>query len=166
MGMTKLTVSADPNRDGVAPSDVAPILERAKQIAVEYYRATGKPLGVTGEVGEYEAARLLGLKLAGAREPGFDASGNDGKRYQIKARALSETSRRKSQQLGSIKLGHTWDAVLFILMDEYLTALEIWEADRVSVQDALTAPGSRARNERGSLAMSKFKQIGKKVWPK
>jgi hypothetical protein len=30
-------------------------------------------LGITGEIGEYEAARLLGLRLASAREPGYDA---------------------------------------------------------------------------------------------
>jgi hypothetical protein len=92
--MTNSSPVGSHHTDLVAPTDVAPILEKAKQVAVEYYRATGKPLGVTGEVGEYEAARLLG-KLAGAREPGFDAEGPDGKRYQIKARALSETSRRK-----------------------------------------------------------------------
>jgi hypothetical protein len=107
--------------------------------------------------------RLL-PRVAGAREPGFDAEGPDGRRYQIKARALSETSRRKSQMLGSIKLAHTWDAVLFVLMDEHLNTLEIWEADRGPIEAALSAPGSRARNERGALAMSKFKQIGKKVW--
>jgi len=33
--------------------EIAPILERAKQVAIDYYQATGKPLGVTGEVGEY-----------------------------------------------------------------------------------------------------------------
>ena len=31
--------------------------------------------------------------------------------------------------------------------------------------DALTAPGSKARNERGALAVSKFKQIGRQIWP-
>ena len=150
--------------DAIAPNEIAPILERAKQVAIDYYRATGKPLGVTGEVGEYEAARLLGLKLAPAREPGFDAEGPDGKRYQIKSRSLSDVGRRKSQQLGSIKLNHQWVAVLFVLMDESLQALEIWEADRAAVEAALRAPGSKARNERGSLAISKFKQIGKMVW--
>jgi hypothetical protein len=31
--------------------------------ATEYYRLTGKPLGVTGEVAEYVAAEILGLTL-------------------------------------------------------------------------------------------------------
>jgi len=43
--------------------------------------------------------------------------------------------------------------------------IEMWEADRPAVQEANLAPGSKARNERGALAVGKFKQIGTKVWP-
>lgn len=139
-------------------------LERAKRAAVDYYRLTGKPLGITGEVGECEAARLLGLTLADAREPGYDATDEDGLRYQIKARSLFEEGRRKSRQIGGIKLGHDWDLVLLVLMNEALDVLEIWQADRSSITAALTAPGSKARNERGALAVSKFKQIAQQVW--
>lgn len=45
------------------------ILRDVKALAVEYYKATGKPLGVTGEMAEYEAAEKLGLELAEARNP-------------------------------------------------------------------------------------------------
>ena len=58
--------------------EIGDILARAKQVAIDYYRLTGKPLGITGEVGEYEAARLLKLKLAIARTPGFDATDQSG----------------------------------------------------------------------------------------
>lgn len=145
--------------------EIGEILARAKEAAVDYYRLTGKPLGITGEVGEYEAARLLGLTLADARAPGYDATDGSGLRYQIKARAISAAGRRKGQRLGSIKLDHDWDAVLLVLMDEALQTLEIWEAERSAITEALTAPGSKARNERGALAVSKFKQIGKQIWP-
>jgi hypothetical protein len=50
-------------------------------------------------------------------------------------------------------------------MDENLETLEIWEAERNAVAEALSRPGSKARNERGALAVSSFKQIGKRVWP-
>ena len=53
-----------------------------------------------------------------------------------------------------------------VVMNEVFETLEIWEAERSAVVEALTAPGSKARNRRGSLAVSKFKQIGKRVWPK
>lgn len=41
------------------PSHV--ILADVKRLAVEYYAATGKPLSVTGELAECEAAHKLGL---------------------------------------------------------------------------------------------------------
>ena len=142
--------------------EIGDILARAKQVAIDYYELTGKPLGITGEVGEYEAARLLKLKLAIARTPGFDATDQSGsRRYQIKSRALSATDRKRNQMVGSIKLDQEWDAVLLVLMDKSFQTLEIWEAGRNAVTEALQAPGSKARNERGVLAVSKFKKNGR-----
>jgi hypothetical protein len=57
-----------------------------------------------------------------------------------------------------------FDAVLIVLLDENFDATEIHEADRESVVAALSAPGSKARNERGALSVSKFKAIGKLRW--
>ncbi|WP_193041193.1 MULTISPECIES: hypothetical protein [unclassified Pseudomonas] len=51
-----------------ATDEVYQILSDAKALARRYYRLTGKPLGVTGEVAEYEAARILNLELELARE--------------------------------------------------------------------------------------------------
>ena len=146
-------------------NEVRQVLARAKQAAVDYYRLTGKPLGVTGEVGEYEAARLLGLCLVAARVPGHDATDDAGFRYQIKSRAVPNPKRANSQRLGSIKSTQEWDAVLLVLMDQELETQEIWKAKRDAVLAALAAPGSKARNERGALSVSKFRQIGTRVWP-
>jgi hypothetical protein len=52
---------------------VREILATVKPLAAEYYRLTGKPLGVTGEVAEYVAAETLGLQLADARTAGYHA---------------------------------------------------------------------------------------------
>jgi NADPH:quinone reductase-like Zn-dependent oxidoreductase len=49
------------------------LLGEVKQLAREYYELTGRPLGVTGEIAEYEAARLLNIKLASVRQQGYDA---------------------------------------------------------------------------------------------
>lgn len=144
--------------------DIGKVLARAKQAAVDYYNLTGKSLGITGEVGEYEASRLLGLTLTDPRTSGYDAIDESGVRYQIKARSLSADARRKSQQLGSIKTNYEWDIVLFVLMDERFQALEIWKAERNAVVKELKKPVSRARNERGALSTSKFRQIGTQIW--
>ena len=80
-------------------SEVMSILHDAKRLAQQYRRATGKPLGITGEVAEYEAARLLGLQLTEARQAGFDAiEERDGKvcRLQIKGRCLCLAANRDS----------------------------------------------------------------------
>ncbi len=144
---------------------VGEILARAKAAAIDYYQLTGKPLGITGEIGEYLAARLLGLKLADARSPGYDALDDTGRRIQIKARSIPASKRITCQRIGSIRLGHEWDTVLLILLDEYFEPRVIYEAEREAIEAALTKPGSRARNERGALAVAQFRTIGRKVWP-
>ena len=146
-------------------NDIRDILARAKQAAVDYYRLTRKPLGITGEVGEYEAARLLELTLKDARTPGYDAEDEAGLRYQIKSRAVPDPGRADSQLLGSIKRAQEWDAVLMVLMNQEMETQEIWRAERNAVLKALAAPGSKAKNERGALSVSEFRQIGTRVWP-
>ena len=142
------------------------LLAEVKKLAREYRDLTGRPLGVTGEVAEYEAARILGLDLSDVRQPGYDAvrrRGGQVERLQIKGRCLFDDS-KPGQRLGGIRLDREWDAVLAVIMDADLDALEIYEATREAVTRALLEPGSRARNERGALGLNKFKAIGKKIW--
>ncbi len=139
-----------------------------RTLAQDYRRVTGKPLGITGEVAEYEAARILKLDLTAARHAGYDAiehANGATRRLQIKGRCLLGDGKR-SQQLGSIRIDKEWDAVLMVLLDQNFDAIEIYEAERAAVVAALVAPGSKARNARGALAVSKFKAIGKLRWLK
>ena len=144
---------------------VMEILRRAKILSQEYRMLTGKPLGVTGEVAEYEAARLLGLELTPARNEGYDAIervGDRSRRLQIKSRCL-QPGGKKSQRLGAIKREGEWDAVLMVLLDANLDPTAIYEADRESVLAALSASDSKAL-KRGQLGVSKVKSIGKLRW--
>lgn len=143
------------------------LLGEAKRLAREYRELTGRPLGVTGEIAEYEAVRLLGLELAGVRQAGYDAirnTANGHQRLQIKGRCILPGS-KPGQRVGGIKLDKEWDSVLLVLLDERFDATAIYEVDRPAVEAALVAPGSKARNERGALAVSKFKSIGRSIWP-
>jgi hypothetical protein len=142
------------------------LLREVKQLAREYDELTDKPLGVTGEIAEYEAASILKLELSPARQSGYDAIRDiDGRteRLQIKGRRLTSTS-KLSQRVGSINLKRAWDAVILVLLDEHYEPTAIYEADRTAVTAALLKPGSKARNERGSLAVSQFKAIGSRIW--
>jgi hypothetical protein len=145
---------------------VMELLKDAKALAREYYSLTGKPLGVTGEVAEYEAARILGVELTAARQAGYDAIeriGGATKKLQIKGRCLQDNC-KPGQRLGSIRTEHDWDAVLMVLLDYEFNATEIYEAQRVNVEAALNAPGSKARNVRRALSVGKFKSIGTLRW--
>src|SRR6266853_2014071 len=147
-----------------AEQRILEILSAAKKLAQEYRALTGKPLGVTGEVAEYEAAHLLGVELTPARHAGYDAvRRGDGRRFQIKGRCLLPGC-KPGQRLGSIDIDKEFDSVLMVLLNENFDATEIYQADRPDVVAALTAPGSKARNERGALGVSKFKKIGRRVW--
>ncbi len=143
-------------------SRVWEILESAKSLASEFYKLTGKPLGVTGEVAEYEAARLLGLRLVAARMEGHDALRGE-ERIQIKGRAF-DVKVKRSQRMGRIKLDANCDTVLLVLLDNAsLDAHEIWEAPYADVCALLARPGSKSR-DRGALGVSAFKAIARKVW--
>jgi hypothetical protein len=142
------------------------ILAEVKRLAQEYRALTGKPLGITGEVAEYEAARILGVTLTPARQAGYDAiEDRNGKkvRLQIKGRCVLNDS-KPGQRVGSIDIKKEFDAVLLVLLDGSFEATAIYEATRETVVDALTKPGSKARNERGALGVSKFKSIGFMRW--
>jgi hypothetical protein len=145
---------------------VMEILRQAKLLARDYRQLTGKPLGVTGEVAEYEATRILNLTLTPARQAGYDAIeklNGITRRLQIKSRCILEDAKR-SQMCPSINIGKEFDAVLLVLLDQNFEAFAIYEAERASVIAALTAPGSRARNERGAMAVSKFESISRLRW--
>lgn len=144
-------------------STLGSTIEAAKVVARRYRNLTGKPLGITGEIGEVLAARLLGLELAEARQAGYDAIGHDGRRVQIKSRCIRPNA-KLGQRLGTIRLKYEWDTVVLILMDLDFEPLAIYEASRAVVKQELLRPGSKSRNVRGALSISKFKAIGELRW--
>ena len=78
-----------------ATDQVLEILQQVKMLAQKYRALTGKPLGITGEVAEYEAARILKVRLTPARHAGFDATERKNgsmRRLQIKGRCLLKNS--------------------------------------------------------------------------
>lgn len=150
--------------DATADSQrIREILNDAKRLAVEYYRLTGKPLGVTGEVAEYVAAETLGLKLVPARTYGYDAL-RGSERIQIKGRAHGKKT-DSGQKIGTIRKDAPCDLVMLVLLDNAtLDPREIWEASFEAVTRRLNVLGSKARN-RGVLSVPEFKAIAARAWP-
>ncbi|MBX3592907.1 hypothetical protein [Sphingomonas sp.] len=157
--------ASDPERDD---AQVRQLIREAQALAARYYRATGKPLGVTGEVAELEAAEKLGLNLVPPRTAGHDAIQlRDGVRLrvQVKGRAVDPRDRYRGP-CPSIKCGDRFDIVLLVLLDrETMEALEIWEATEGAVAARL-AGLSEAKQKRSALAITQFRSIATRVWPR
>jgi hypothetical protein len=66
--------------------------------------------------------------------------------------------------MGSIDLRQAFDTVLLVLLDSDFNAFAMYEASRAQVGAALSIPGSKARNERGALAIKQFMAIGAVRW--
>ena len=136
------------------------LIRQIKPIAIKYYELTGKPLGITSEIGEYEASRLLNLRLQPARQVGYDAIREEAgvvQKIQIKTRRMM--SNTGSQRIGSLKSSEDWDVVLFVHLDTNLEPLRIYEAVRPDVLRAL----EKTRAD-GQMSVSMFKRISRVVW--
>jgi hypothetical protein len=161
---SKIVETNAPVMQAVPLSAIAPLIEEARRVAVEFYRLTGKPLGITGEVGEFEAARLLNLSLLTARSKDFDAICPAGRRVQIKARMVSPNAQIGGQRVGRIKKTAVFDAVMLVLLDLEYQPWSIWESSHADVMAALNKPGSKSRNERGALGVAAFTRLGREIW--
>lgn len=158
-----------PQRDltRVPVYSVDKLITEARRIAAEYRRATGKTLGgISGEIAEQDAARLLDLELCTERPGGYDAIGRgsrEGVRVQIKGRAIFD-ERKSGQRIGQLKLDQQWDSVVLVLMDENFEPTEIYEARREDVTAAMEEGGDSRRARRGAMSVARFKNIAQLVW--
>lgn len=142
------------------------LIAEARRLAADYRRATGKPLaGVSSEICQYDAARLLDLEICNPPVGGYDAIGRgvrEGKRIQIKGRAIFD-ERKSGYRIGQLKLDREWDSVMLVLMDENLEPFEIYEAERDDIVADLAQSKSR-RAARGVMSVARFKNIARLVW--
>ena len=138
------------------------ILNKVKPLAIEYYRLTNRPLGVTGEIAEVAAVETLGLKLDDVRSVGYDAK-RGVERIQIKGRAIGKGAKQHGR-MSRIKLKAEYDAVILVLLDlDTLDPLEMYEASRDEVDAMLLLTEAKSR-ARGQLSVSEFKRKAKRVW--
>lgn len=144
------------------------LIAQARTLAANYRRATGKPLpGVSAEIAENDAARLLDLELVKDETLGYDAVGRHspraGKRIQIKSRTIFDES-KSGHRIGQLRAGQEWDSVLLVLMDDNYEPFEIFEAEREDLLEVIAEAESSKRAKRGLLSVAKFKAIGQLVW--
>ena len=145
--------------------DVEKLMVEARKLAAQYRVATGKPLGISSEIAMHDVIRIMDLQPTDNPQMGYDAIGKgprEGKRIQIKGRTVSEDA-KSNQRIGQIKVDQDWDSVMLVLMNEQYEPLEIYEAQREQILDAVANTSTKRRN-RGALSVAKFKHLGKLVW--
>jgi len=139
------------------------LMAEARRLAAEYRRATGKALAISGEIAVSDAIRLLDLEAAPEGAEGYDVLRQTPAgpvRLQVKARLVFDDTRRP-HRLGQLRIEQDWDAVLLVLMDENYEVVEILEAARAAIEEAL----AEARpNRRGTLSVARFRNLGRAVW--
>ena len=147
----------------MAVYSVDKLISQARRLAADYRRATGKSLaGVSIEIARSDAARLLGLELVDDPALGYDALDADGRRIQIKGRAIFDEG-KSGQRIGQLRLDKDWDRLLLVLLDEDYEPYEIHEATRADIDQAVAdAQGKRSR--RGALSVARFRHLARLVW--
>lgn len=141
------------------------LIAQARILAAEYRRTMGKPLpGISNEIAEHDAVKLLELSPKPEGEGGFDAidPARGDKRIQIKSRTIFDET-KSGQRLGQLKLDKEWDSVVLVLMDENYEPYEIYEAERDDIIEFLDESSSN-RAKRGAMSVARFKIIGRLAW--
>ena len=140
------------------------LIAQARQLAAEYRRTMGKPLpGISSEIAEHDAVRLLGLEAKASAEAGWDAvDPESGRRVQIKSRTIFDES-KGGERIGQLKMNQEWDAVVLVLMDENYEPYEIYQALREDLAEFVNASSS-GRSKRGAMSVARFKIIGELIW--
>lgn len=159
--------SEEGERHTVGVYSIEKLIAEARRLAAEYRKATGKSLGgLSSEIAEFDAARLLDLELCGDRSGGYDAIGcgaRAGKRIQIKGRAVFD-EKKAGHRIGQLKTEQEWDSLVLVLMDDQFEPSEIYEAARADVLAAVALAGAGARSKRGAMSVARFKNIARLVW--
>ncbi|MCU7861596.1 MAG: hypothetical protein KZQ86_17615 [Candidatus Thiodiazotropha sp. (ex Lucinoma kastoroae)] len=141
------------------------LIAQARVLAAEYRRTMGKPLpGISNEIAEYDAVKLLNLEARTQGEGGYDAidPARGDKHIQIKSRTIFDES-KSGQRIGQLKLGRDWDSVVLVLMDEEYEPYEIYEAERDDILEYVDKSSS-SRAKRGAMSVARFKIIGPLTW--
>jgi len=145
--------------------DVDKLMSEARQLAANYRKATGKPLGISSEIAIHDVIRIMDLEIVETSTGGYDAIGKGtraGKKIQIKGRTVS-AEMKSNQRVGQLKVDQDWDSVMLVLLNEDYEPMEIYEAAHDNILEVVSHSNSNRRN-RGAMSVSKFKHIAELVW--
>lgn len=143
------------------------LIEETRRLAAEFRRTTGTMLPVSGEIARYDVSHHLNLVLNEQAIKGVDAIGKDkreGLKVQIKGRVVGD-SVKSGHRIGQLNADGDWDLVVLSLMDNDFQPLEMYQATREEILEALSDATS-SKNRRGAISVARFRIIGELVWSK
>lgn len=142
------------------------MMEAVRALGAAYRQRTGRPLGVSGELGEHLAVRHLGLTLLEERQPGVDATrgapGGEVDHVLIRTRAVPMAA-LEGRRLGALPESETATHLILVLLDEESLRLEaIWQAPYETVYGQQLTRG----NSRG-VHLTRFLALpgAERLWP-
>ena len=143
------------------------LINETRRLAAEFKRSTGTMLPVSGEIARYDVSRHLNMRLNEDHDCGYDAIGTgqfENLRVQIKSRVVGD-SVKSNYRIGQLNTNGNWDIVVLSLMDNEFEPLEMYQASREEIINALSKVGGK-NSKRGAISVAKFKIIGQLIWTK
>jgi hypothetical protein len=142
------------------------LIAQARILAAEYRETMGKPLpGISSEIAQHDAIRLLQLEPKSKDAIGYDAidpARND-LRILIKSRAVMDES-KSNPRLGQLNVNQDWDSVVLVIMNDKYMPVEIYEAYRDELEEAIYEAKESSRAKRGAMTVGKFKKLARLAW--
>ena len=124
----------------------------------------GKPLpGISSEIAEHDAVRLLGLEPKASQDAGWDAVDPATGRRRSRV-APSSTRPRAASASASSRSISSGTRSSWCWMDEDYEPYEIYEALREDLEDFVDSSSS-GRSKRGAMSVARFKIVGELVGP-
>lgn len=140
------------------------LINETRRLAAEFRRSTGTMLPVSGEIARFDVCQHIGLSPCNDKHSDYDAIGQQdraGQRIQIKSRVIGDRV-KSGHRIGQLNPDGDWDTVIVSLMDDEFEPLEMYEATREDILDAVAHHSNRKK--RGAVSVAKLKIIGKLIW--
>jgi hypothetical protein len=137
------------------------VFKNIYQLAKKYYKVTGKPLGVVGEVGEFVACKFYGGKLNDPRNAGSDFT-KDGNMYEVKTRMIypATASNFWNGATGNINISDEWNFLIVLILNDDFSIHSMYELSRKIVLKELNRKISNDLANPLKLSLSFVKNNG------
>lgn len=105
------------------------LLERMKQVSIDFNTATGKSLALVGEIAEQEVAKALKLQLTSiSNNPGYDAIDNLGNKYEIKSAVRQKYLSTTTYSIQKTK--SNYDVILFAVYSKRYELIAVYSINK------------------------------------